>query len=179
MNVYHYVVSQIGNVEALPQYQFEAFLDNEVTSQVRAIQSDLVEYTNSYVVNLHNPAEYAESNLDSFGGIDSDLDAALPSLNATVFRFQRRAAGQRYGYKRYCGLVESQVAGNTWAAAAPSALVAALMVSSDPDTYEGWVFTPFIASHPIVLGTNPTGYVPIACNFRGVTSQRTRKPKTV
>jgi len=176
LNVYHYVVSQLGDPEDLPQYQLEAFVDGVVSSQVRALQSDLVTYQSQYTVNLNNPEEYSLADLDSEGGIDSDLDAALPSFVAMVYRYGRRAAGTRYGYKRYAGLVESQVAGNTWAAGAPTLLVAALAASSDAGTYQGWVFTPFIASHPIVLGTNPSGYQPNGVTFRGVTTQRSRKP---
>lgn len=177
-NVWHYVVSVLGDPAAFPQFQLEAFVNEFIQNRIADLVNEEFEFLTLYTINYNDPSEFALSDLNGFGALPTDDDAALPSYLALAFRYARVAGGQRYGYKRLAGLVESQVSGNTFSGnnTDATALADAMYASSNPATYNGWIFTPFIASRPLVLGTNPVGYIPSACVFRGLTTQNTRKP---
>lgn len=100
---------------------------------------------------------------------------AAPAFLSAGFRYVRQSPGQRHGYKRVSGLaVEAQEDGGVSASfiALAVELAAVMQAGFTAGTTQ---FMPFVASRPIVLGTNPTGYVPSAVVFYGLGTQNTRK----
>jgi hypothetical protein len=130
-----------------------------------------------YAVNYNTPADFGlvTTSVPGAKGLGGGLPAT--SVTAIGFRFLRIGAGARNGYKRFGGLIGADVNGNTFNGSTTDANGLATFMQSTLGSLggSGWLWKPFIASHPIVLGSNPTGYVPTQCQFMGLSTQNSRK----
>jgi len=106
---------------------------------------------------------------------DASEQGAAFRQNTVGLRYNRVAVGQRHGYKRFSGAAVEAAEDGVWGAAMV-VLAGALADALDGGFDAGTVhFSPFIASRPIVLGVNPSGYVPSGVDFYQGSSQNTRK----
>jgi len=175
-NVFHDVLITVGSpsqgAEAL-----EAIYEEIWTEVIAPLVVTGIELATIYVINLALPTDFKLATPALPGGVAVGAENFMPSYNALSFRWARIAPGQRYGFKRFAGISDTMVAGNsfTGATALTDALAATLQETKGGVEFDGWAFNPFIAHRPIVLGTNPTGYTPNGCVFRGLTTQNTRK----
>lgn len=175
-NVFHYRLLEVGSGAGGADNLGASFADN-ILDDLIPLQSESLGYTGLVCMNLHNLSDFVETPLTLEGLLEIADDNNAPSYVALVYRYGRTAAGQRYGYKRFSGLVESQISGNAFTGNVTDAndLATALIGNQGGVLYDGWSFKPFIASRPIVYGDNPSGYVPPNCVFRGVTTQVSRR----
>lgn len=145
--------------------------------QVAAIQNDQMLWTGVNVINYRDPADSFLESVNVSGVLPTANNVALPSYMALAFRYQRVASGQRYGYKRFCGLNEGQVDGNTVTINQAllddvRGMLARNLTSANSDTQ----FKPVVVKRPVTLGANPISYEPSSVRFNGLTTQNTRKP---
>lgn len=173
-NVFHYQLTAIGAGQGGADNLNQAFADG-VTPALSTLVSENMVQRDLYTVCLNDMNDFHTLPLNIDGLLDPSGGLNMPSWVALSYRYTRVAAGQRYGYKRFGGLLDTQVAANNFVGnnAAAEALRDVLAGILDDNT---WSFRPFIASRPIVYGTNPSGYVPGGVAFRGITSQLSRKP---
>jgi len=130
-----------------------------------------------YAINYHVPLDSYTLTTSLAGDQANAGTEGLPSFTAWSFRYQRLGGGQRYGYKRFGGLSENVVDGNNQTGLTTQLNSAAVALSNPiADLVDGtWIWSPFIAKRPLVLGTNPLGYIPVVCQYQGVTTQISRK----
>lgn len=139
-----------------------------------------VEYTlqTIYAVNWPNPDDFDIRAVGETGDNSTAGAAALPSWMTVAFRYNRKSAAGRHGYKRFAGILDQQVQGNAWTgnAADTDDVEAALVALLEEGGGSENVYSPLIANRGFPLGTNPTGYVPEVCELNGVSTQLSRKP---
>lgn len=165
----------------IPSIGTEVELVNEFQSAVLEVLMNAMseEYSISLIegVGLRDPGTFNYTAPIAIDGDLTMLGAPQPAFMAVAFRFQRLAPGQRYGYKRFPAPPGDFIDGNNTIAAYQSTyadpLAAAMAATLSP---AGLTFVPFVASRPITLGANPSGYVSSFVSYRGLTTQNTRKP---
>lgn len=176
-NIFHFQITQVGSVVNASTALGTGFGDN-VLDDIRAITSDQITYNHADIVNIRDVSDFAQDDYSVTGSLTGGTTLDLPSYIGLGFRYNRVGPGQRHGYKRFGGLIESQVSGNSYAGNPTLAadLATALIYNQGSDTYNSWRWSPFVASRPIVFGATPSGYVPVTSLFQGVTTQNSRKP---
>lgn len=176
LNVFYYrqINADIVAVNTAQQL-LEGFQVN-VLAPMQLVVADTFTWTEIEVVGIRDPFTY--NYMDTFalpGLVPSDSTTALAAFFAWGFRFGRRAPGQRYGFKRIAGLVETQVSGRFPTAGALVSLNDLASAMGSGIASGGISFVPAVASRPIEYGVNPVSYDANGCSFRNVTTQNTRK----
>lgn len=176
LNVYYYrfilaLGSEDGYLELLNS-EWEA----DVLPKITQIQNDAL---------LHNSREWRNlsNNVDLFvdgtvvPGVNAAADTARePSFVSAGFLLRRESLVTRNGYKRFAGLSEQDISGNTWIGAPiyitnlETALAQDLSIGLIPSA------EPVIVKRPIVPPVSSYVYASIgSASFRGVGTQNTRK----
>lgn len=176
VNIFHYAVTVAPT--DVPESadvisQFRATVMNlliEVTST--GMRFDRVEAYNIRDVVDFDSVLFA-GQTDEFGKVSGE---ALPAFFNYKYQYQRVAVGQRYGYKRFCGVPESFVDGNNVSATGQT-LVNDLAVELGRTlvTTTSAEAVPYVARRPIVVGINPPGYGTNKARFLGFSTQNSRK----
>lgn len=81
---------------------------NDILPVIRLLQPDSVANIDLDVKNLDNPTDFHVQSLSSAAGLRSGLE--LASFNAAEIRFPRLRTDMRNGFKRFVGLLETDVA---------------------------------------------------------------------
>lgn len=127
----------------------------------------------STIFNYHDLADFDEQLISGFTG--TVTGERLSGFNAWGFRYARGAIGQRYGYKRFAGVAENDVSGESPIAAAVTRLNALAAVMPQIITAGGTTLQAFIAKRPLTLGANPLGQLSTSAAFQRITTQNSRK----
>lgn len=175
-NTFHFVVTGVGTAIPASQQLAES-VENLWSTYVSPVLIAGCVLNQIYAINLVLPIDAHTLTTSVAGGISNSGGEGLPSINAYSFRYTRLGGGQRYGYKRFGGLSENVIDGNTAITntAALTTLANELVTPLVDSGATGWEFSPYIAKRPTPLGANPLGYIPVAAIFQGVTSQVSRK----
>lgn len=178
LNIYYYrYILVAGATDAIYPTIAEWFVDN-VVAAVAEIQVDGLVHTNVRVYNLSNGIDFWDESISVAGEIAATADEEEPSFVTLGFMLIRESLATRNGYKRYSGLPQFGIEGNTWVGA-PTETAAIEVVLAD-DIVLGAVNTlePIIVKSPV--GTPPvTSYVYSSigsAQVRGVGTQNSRKP---
>lgn len=108
VNVYHYINRrEDGNAQTLA----DAFIA-DVLPWVTPIQSADLQHTRVSVINLNDEGDFADV-VSSIPGNTTEVGDNLPSFYAARLTLIRSTRAVRNGAKRYAGLVEGGVSGNT------------------------------------------------------------------
>lgn len=98
-----------------------------------------------------------------------------PRYNAIGLRYNRVAIGQRHGYKRFSGAAAEAIEDGGWNVALGALATTLATAIQGGFTAGTTAFLPFVAHRPIVLGMNPTGYVPGSVSYYDNSTQNSRK----
>lgn len=118
-NVWFFLVNAITGSE-LSLSVTAAQIEDQVVDPLIVQQSTEVTWTRILVENISNGIDFHDATINRAGTLSAS--EALPSFVAFSTKFARGNALTRNGYKRIPGLVETQVEGQTLAAATQSAL---------------------------------------------------------
>lgn len=173
VNVYHYQLLEhgagVGGSDDLNQDW-----SDQILPAVAAVQVDSVNWFELYTVNLNDPADFHLFALDYDGLIAATADKLLPAFVAFGFRYIRSNWESRDGSKRYVGVSQDVVTGNTYVGDTEDMDNIAAQ-SLENRMSNGWVFKPVIARRPIAYGENPVVYGISDIQFKGITTQNSRK----
>ena len=175
-NVWHDKMITVGSA-GTPAENLAEWYASLWANELGAVIVAQCELQTIYTVCLHDPSDFLLAPINTGGSIAVGAENGLPSVVSIGFRQARVAAGQRNGYKRFSGLDERNVTGNTWVGLGTEieALRLKIQEPRETGTFEDNLFAPFIAHRPITLGTNPTGYLPGNVSFMGVRIQGSRR----
>lgn len=127
-------------------------------------------------VELDFPAAFGSVTISDPGTwVDADERGPAQRNQTMSFRYQRAAANQRHGYKRFSGMSADAVEDGKWGSALVTKALDLELKLEAGFTAGTILFQPFVASRPIVVGSNPSGYVPLAAVFYNGGTQNTRK----
>jgi hypothetical protein len=175
LNVYYYRITEITGVTGDYLEIIHEEWYSKVLAAVLPIQGPTLIHTNREVRNLSNNLDYFMDSFSTPGEFDGDN--ALNSFTSLGFMLVRESLATRNGYKRYAGLSENQVQGNTYngslaltddiAAALAMDLMLGLTILAEP----------VIVKRPIIPPVEDYVYSSIgSAQFRGLGTQNTRKP---
>lgn len=177
LNVFHYEQVSGGDYGGeAGQAVADAFWDDLDTALLNILHPDTT-VLRVELVELDFPAINNTTPINLAGTfVDTDDVGPAPSFISAGVRYNRIAAGQRYGWKRFAGIPLAALEGNGYESTYASALATLASVIQTGFSAGEVQFVPFVAHRPILLGTNPTGYVPGSVSVASVGTQDTRKP---
>lgn len=174
-NVFYFkVIDLLGAPDGYFEDVNASFEDIYLTP-IRALQNPNLLHTHREWRNLSNNldiASFSDVLAGTFAGVDP-----INSFTSAGFLLQRATLATRNGYKRFAGLDETVVSGNTYTGGATlTDNISAALVS---DLFVGIIdfAAPKIIKRPIPVPA--VGYVDNAITeapFRGIGTQNTRKP---
>lgn len=176
LNVYYYRVVAITGLgdnylEALNGYWEEGIL-----SKVTNLQVDDLLHTSREWRNMSNGSDlYANNTVVPGGNVVTD-SALTPSFVSAGFLLRRESLVTRNGYKRFAGLPEQDIQGNTWVG--DPDFITELEAALAADLVGGLVTLaePIIVQRPIVAPVGAYNYSSIgSAQFRGIGTQNSRK----
>lgn len=176
LNVYYYRVVSIselaGDYLSAINDQFEL----NVLSAVRDLQNSGVQHVSREWKNLTNEVDLFVNGEVLAGTSGSTESTGEPSFVSAGFILRRESLATRNGYKRFAGLTEGQVSGNTYTGDA--GVITAIEVALAEDLFLGVIDTvePVIVKRPIPSPATSFVYASIgSSSFRGIGTQNTRK----
>lgn len=178
MNVYYYrwfSTPTLDNSAYIPLLEdFQA----EVINEVVKVQNEYVTHTTTSIRNLSNNLDYAERTSATIGTLDVDPANTLPSYMTLGFQLIRDSLATRNGYKRFSGMIESQVEGNDYVASLTPIgdVIGGLQENLTVGLVQ--VAAPVIVKRPIdpPVGSSYVYSSISAVLFKGIGTQNTRKP---
>lgn len=175
-NLFHYVQTT-GDISGVNTTQ--QLVDGFVAAVIPEIMAGMSDgYVLSFLESFayRDPAVYNASTTLSVAGGLSGLGADSPAWLAVAYRYQRPAPGTRYGYKRFPAPPQDFVDGNNTISAYASTYGLPTATALESGVTAGGIsWIPYVASRPFSFGSNPGGYSTLTVNYRGLTSQNTRK----
>lgn len=173
LNTFHYM-HVAGDADACTTEMAATFLANVIPG-IRAFQAPHITHTNLTVINLMNPLDYVEEGL-SLSGLADVTGDPLPDFVCWSFLLTRARRDIRNGHKRFAGVGEGQINGNSVRASDLALLNtgAALLKQDLPASDE--LFRPIIYGD-IIPGKRaaPIWSRIVNCSFQYVSTQNTRK----
>lgn len=177
LNVYYYrIVAALGITDAGYTAMLEWFEENVVTP-VSEIQSEFLLHDTLELRNLSNGLDIATL-ITGVNGTGTSADSALPSYVTVSYKLVRESLATRNGAKRFGGIVEEHVEGNTWELAGSSFdLAIAEALAMDYEAGLALVAEPIIVKRPIdvPVGTTYTYSSIGSAIFTRLGTQNTRK----
>lgn len=177
LNVYYYrVVSVTGFTNEGYETILDEFEETVITPVLAATSADY-DVQEITVRNVTNGLDFLVHTF-AVGALEgTSASPALPSYVNYTFRLQRESLVTRNGYKRFTGVPEDLVTGNTFVGS--SALTTAIENGLKADLVSGvaTLAEPVIMKRPLpTLVPSSHPYASIGgCDFRGIGSQNTRK----
>lgn len=176
-NVFNYLWD-VGNI-AGNALTWRATFEADVLPFMAAVAVDGVDYLSIQCVNWRDPSDFSESALAVTGDIDSVTNDPLASWLTLNFRMNRNNPGQYHGFKRFIGGVEEMFdAGNPSTAFATEIEALETALAAGLDAASGRAAHYFVVDSRTSpeYGANPPGYVSLSCTYRGLGTQKSRKP---
>lgn len=180
MNVYHYryilVTPSTDDVyPAVADWFQENIIDNAI-----AFQSDGLVHRQIEIKNLTNQLDIYSRTIDVAGLVDVDAGGNMPSYVSYGFILRRETAATRNGSKRFSGIPDIGVNGNTPGLTGSALTNMEAGLAADIVLGILATFEPVILRKPILSTDPPTEYASIgSAQMRPVMStQNTRKAKT-
>lgn len=178
LNIYYYRWSSSPATGTAAYIELMEDFAEAVISPVASIQNLFLSHTTTQIKNLSNGVDFAErlANIDGF--LDVAIGNTLPSYMALRFQLVRDSLVTRSGYKRYAGMIESQVEGNTYVGSLTPVgdIIGGLLSSLSVGIIQ--VAYPVIPKRPITVpaGDDYLYSSVVGSIFKGIGTQNTRKP---
>lgn len=183
LNVFHYVTELIDVGAEPTEGAFFAAFGREIFPQIRNISSFLVEFETGKLENLSFPTRpYATVNYGVAGNVPNDVPPSSVAYSVKLLVGSRKT---RSGGKRFAGVSETNIAGNTVLPPMMTELEELADMLGTQMVHPVTPLDPFIAFKPIVL-KHYTTETPTALDWQLVTggtasnilgTQNTRKQK--
>lgn len=178
MNVYYYRWFSLPVTDPAAYTGLLNSFDEIVIDNVIKAQNEFLEHTTLSIRNLSNNLDYAEMTVAKDGLLDVDPANCLQSYVTLGFQMIRDSLATRNGYKRFSGLIESQVEGNTYVGSLDP--IGDIIGGLQGFLYNGVVATaaPIIVKRPIdpPVGTSYVYSSVSSVLFKGLGTQNSRKP---
>jgi hypothetical protein len=177
INVYFYrVTAPAGLADGYLDAFHTAFLA-QVLDDVRGVQANLLNYESIIYRNLSNGIDLLEESVDLDGEVATTSATAMPSFVALTWLLRRESLATRNGYKRFAGVNDATVDGNS--VNISSTLLDAVSDALSEDLMAGIAVLgePVIVRKPLLVPAG-TGYTYASigdASFLGVSTQNTRK----
>lgn len=178
LNVYYYRQTVIGTMAPSDLIDLLNAFKTNVIDQVRKEQVDTLVHTLLEVRNLSNNLDIATIIPGVSGMVAAAAAAILPTYVTVGYKLVRESLVTRHGYKRFSGLSEAQVTGNTYvpaSAANVTAIQTALAMDLGGPDFP--IVEPVIVKRPFVppVGTAYQYSSIGSAVLRGLGSQNSRK----
>lgn len=176
LNVYYY---RVTNVLGLADGYLEGFsnwFDDTVVEAVRNVQIDTLLHLSREWRNLTNGTDLFTETTVISGQMSLPDSNNSPSYVSAGFMLQRESLLTRNGYKRFAGIPDTMIDGNTWTQ--PLTEVEAIEAALAADIVISLVTAaePVIVKRPIVVPVSSYVYSSVgSAQFRGLGTQNTRK----
>lgn len=180
MNVYYYRVTTVTpQTNDVYEVMLDWFEDN-IIANVGALQSDELNHNMLQLVNLSNNIDIVERPIDIDGGQSATSEDTEPSYVTVGYKLVRESLVTRHGYKRFSGIVNGNIDGNTYTADPEYVHDIEEALAADMMSGVATIAEPVIVKHPIPAPPiSSYEYSSIgAAQLRGVGTQNTRKPST-
>lgn len=180
LNVFFYEQSSTGTPDDA-EGLFEAF-DAEVLSDFVGCVSDQLDIIRMEVFRPSTPTDFFDGAPSNNKGLRSAPGGdRSPSYLSFGFRSNRAGPGTRASFKRFAGLIESDMDANslsaTFLALAPVIALQGVMGDEIDDGVTGPSYIPIQVKHPVPLGFLPIkNYDITSWSLPFLTSQVSRKP---
>lgn len=177
LNVYYYRWFSVPSVDNSVYPALVESFANTIIGEVKELQGELLVHTSVQIKNLSNNVDFYEEPFSVTGQRAQTFATALPSYVSVGFKLIRDSLVTRNGFKRFGGLGDGQVNGNSWAGdpaditAVENALSAFLKIGLVD------VAAPIIPKRPIVppVGTLYLYSSVASAQYSLVGTQNTRK----
>lgn len=175
LNVYYYRITEITGVTGDYLEIVHSEWYEKVLTPVLKVQNVDTVHTNREVRNLSNNVDFFVDSFSTPGEFAGDN--ALNSFTSLGFMLVRESLVTRNGYKRFAGLSENQVQGNSYNG--DMDLIHDIEDGLAMDLMLGLttLAEPVIVKRPIIPPVEDYDYASIgSAQFRGIGTQNTRKP---
>lgn len=176
LNVYYYRVTAVLGIADPYLEQLNAWWEDTVLAAVLKVQVDALTHNSREWRNLSNNTDLFSAN-DVIPGEVSVSDAvSMPSFASLGFLLRRESLVTRNGYKRFAGLPDDAVSGNTWTGSVGDLTGIEVALASDLQIGLVAVAEPVIVKRPITAPVASYDYASIgSAQFRGIGTQNSRK----
>lgn len=177
LNVYFYRSTSVAPMDNSTYDVILDWFEDNIIQNVRNVQADDLVHTGLQIINMTNGIDFVDRPESVAGSQTVAGSALLPSYVSVGFKLIRESLVTRNGYKRFAGLFDDQVTGNTFNG--DPGQIADIETALAADIVEGLatICEPVIVRHPI--GSPPVAsytYSSIgAAQLVGVGTQNTRK----
>lgn len=178
LNVFYYRIVPVGGIADSGYLEMLEWFADDVITPVSMFQSDYLRHTNVTLENLTNGVDIRDLTTDIYGDITTADTTVTPSYVSLGFIMQRESRVTRNGYKRFAGVPEISVSGNTYVNPGGT-VIADIEEALAKDWVEGIVTVaePIIVKRPV--STPPVAsyqYASIgSARLVGLGTQNTRK----
>lgn len=117
LNVYYYRWFSVPSVDNTVYSALVDDFQSRVMNDVCQLQGELLIHTSLTIKNLSNNVDFFEKPISVTGQRTMSASTALPSYVSVGFKLIRDSLVTRNGFKRFGGLNESEVQGNSWVGA--------------------------------------------------------------
>jgi len=176
LNVYYYrVTNALGLADGYLSDMNDSW-ETTVLDKVKVIQSQYLQHTSREWKNLTNGVDLFVDGSVVNGTHSGSATSQLPSFISAGFILRRESLVTRNGYKRFAGLHDDQVDGNTYVGDTGDMDDIEVALASDLTYLLGTYAEPVIVKRPITPPVTSYLYASIgSASFRGIGSQNTRK----
>lgn len=176
LNVYYYrVTASLGLADPYLNLLNDAWSDTVLTP-VKAVQSAALEHVSREWRNLTNGVDLFTDAEVIPGAGSATPTSLMPSYVSIGFLMQRESLATRNGYKRFAGMNEANISGNTWVGGAGFLTDIAAGLASDLFITLASVAEPVIVKRPITTPVTSYVYSSVGgASFRSIGTQNSRK----
>lgn len=176
LNVYYYRVAPVTGIADPYLDNLNTLWEDSVLDAVRSIQTDYILHVSREWRNLTNGTDLFVDSTVLPGSIPVAEALTTPSFTSAGFLLQRESLVTRNGYKRFAGLSEENIRGNTIIGL--DTQIADIENQLAADLVAGLITLaePIIVKRPITVPTGVYEFARIgSAQFRGLGTQNTRK----
>lgn len=176
LNVYYYRITAITGLFDGYLSELNDYWDANVLLPICDIQSDGLAHNSREWRNISNGVDLFVDGTVVEGRLTTTEGAETPSYLSAGFLLQRESLATRNGYKRFAGIPEASVQGNTYVGLGADILTLQTALAGDLNIDLFSVAEPVIVKRPIVVPVEDYIYSSIgSAIFRGLGTQNTRK----
>jgi len=176
LNVYYYRVTATLGLADPYLADLDSYWEDNVLDPIIQVQVDALAHNSREWRNVSNGTDLFVNSTVVNGANDVTDATLLPSYVSLGFLLQRESLATRNGYKRFAGLQDTFVEGNTWTGSPTSIINIETALAGDLNIGLLSVAEPVIVKRPISVPVTSYVYSSIgSCSFRGLGTQNTRK----
>lgn len=176
LNVYYYRITSITPLADPYLPTLSDWFEDNVIPAVCDIQADALIHVSREWRNLTNGTDLYTVTEAVPGSQATPTASLTPSYVSAGFMLQRESLVTRNGYKRFAGIPEHQITGNTWLEDSGVRTALASALASDITVGLATVAEPVIVKRPIDVPVAEYEYSSIgSAVFRSLGTQNTRK----